>query len=199
VFGAPEQISTGFASLLRYCSDVDHQRPTKLCTMFGRLLAWYTMCTVPFSGLLPRDGILPGAKFPIRRTFAFSYIGSVTARHCSSGRQPNFAAWYSTQLNSMSCNGRRCKHLFVRISMTLIYIYVSDITFTYLSPVPVRSAVKSNFTSWSIQNLSKRALNTLTEGIKLRNFRRGRHLYSAGRPSRWIAAHILVLCKTLNL
>ena len=29
-------------------------------------------------------------------------------------------------------------------------------------PVPVRSAVKSNFTDWCFQNLSKRALNALT-------------------------------------
>ena len=29
-------------------------------------------------------------------------------------------------------------------------------------PVPVRSAVKSNFTTWCCQNLSKRALNVLT-------------------------------------
>jgi len=29
-------------------------------------------------------------------------------------------------------------------------------------------------------------------GMELRNFRRGRHLYSAGRPSRWASAHILV-------
>jgi len=29
--------------------------------------------------------------------------------------------------------------------------------------------------------------------IELRNFRRGRHLYSAGRPSRWASAHILVM------
>ena len=28
-------------------------------------------------------------------------------------------------------------------------------------PVPVRSAVKSNFTDWCCQNLSKRALNAL--------------------------------------
>ena len=28
--------------------------------------------------------------------------------------------------------------------------------------------------------------------MELRNFRRGRHLYSAGRPSRWASAHILV-------
>ena len=75
------------------------------------------------------------------------------------GRTPG----WKTQLNSTSCNGRRCEHLFVRISMTLLYFYVSDITFTDLSPVPVRSAVKSYFTSWSIQNLSKRALNRLTE------------------------------------
>jgi len=30
------------------------------------------------------------------------------------------------------------------------------------------------------------------QGMKLRNFRRGRHLYSAGRPSVWAPAHILV-------
>jgi len=47
-FGAPQQISTGFASCLRYCSDVAQRRPTKLCTMFGRLLGWYTIYT--FSG-----------------------------------------------------------------------------------------------------------------------------------------------------
>ena len=29
--------------------------------------------------------------------------------------------------------------------------------------------------------------------MELRNFRRRRHLYSAGRPSRWASAHILVL------
>ena len=39
---APQQISTGFLSWLRYC-DVAHRRPTKLCTMFGCLLGWYTV------------------------------------------------------------------------------------------------------------------------------------------------------------
>jgi len=66
-----------------------------------------------------------------------------------------------TQFNSTSCNGRRCEHLCPYLYDTIIY--VSDITFTDLSPVPVRSAVKSYYTSWSIQNLSKRALTTLTE------------------------------------
>jgi len=42
---------------------------------------------------LPRTWILLGANsFGIRPSLALSYIGSVTARHSSSGRQPNFAA-----------------------------------------------------------------------------------------------------------
>jgi len=81
-FGAPQKISTGFASCLRYCSDVAHRRPTKLCTMFGRLLRWYT---IYIFGALAPDGILPRAKFILRPSLAFSYIDSVAARHSSSG------------------------------------------------------------------------------------------------------------------
>ena len=43
--------------------------------------------------------------------------------------------------------------------------------------------------------VQQRALGKLcgvVQGMELRNFRRGRHLYSAGRPSRWASAHILV-------
>ena len=54
--GAPQQISTGFASWLSYCTDVTHRRSPKLFKMFGHLLGWYTVCT--FWGLLPPDGIL---------------------------------------------------------------------------------------------------------------------------------------------
>ena len=75
------------------------------------------------NGFCPPDGILPGAKFTLRRSLAFSYIGSVTVRHCSSGHQPN-------------CG--------------------------------------------------------MVQGMELHNFRGGRHLYSAGRPSHWASAHILV-------
>ena len=46
-----------------------------------------------FRGLLPPDGILQGANFTLHPSPAFSYIGSITARHSTSGRQPNFAAW----------------------------------------------------------------------------------------------------------
>jgi len=41
------------------------------------------------------DGILPHAKFTLRPSLAFSYIGSVTARHLSSMPQPNFLEWYN--------------------------------------------------------------------------------------------------------
>jgi len=44
-FEAPQQISTGFMSWLRYCTDVAQRRSTKLCIMFGHLLSWYTMYT----------------------------------------------------------------------------------------------------------------------------------------------------------
>ena len=40
-FGVPQQISTGFASWLRYYTDVAQRRSTKLCTVFGRLLGCY--------------------------------------------------------------------------------------------------------------------------------------------------------------
>jgi len=59
--------------------------------MLSRLLGWYTIYT--FWGLLLSNGILPAAKFTLRPNLVFSYIGSVTARHSSSGRQPNFVAF----------------------------------------------------------------------------------------------------------
>jgi len=36
-------------------------------------------------------------------------------------------------------------------------------------------------------------LSGVVQGMELRNFRTGHHLYSAGRPSRWASAHILVV------
>ena len=80
---------------------------------------------VHYRGLLLPDGILTGAKFTLRPSLAFFYIGSVTVRHSSSGRQPKFAACYTS-------NG------------------IAEL----LQRVP--------------------------------------YLYSAGRPSRWASAHILV-------
>jgi len=65
---------------------------------FAQCLAvsWAGTLYIHFRGLLPPDGILPSAaKFTLRPSLAFSYIGSVTTRHSSSRRQPNLAAWYT--------------------------------------------------------------------------------------------------------
>jgi len=61
-----------------------------------------------FWALLSPNWILTCAKFTLCRSLAFSYIGSVTTRHSSSGRQPNFAAWYlhTTGWPSRSTFGR---------------------------------------------------------------------------------------------
>jgi len=65
---------------------------------------------IHLGGLLPPNRILPGAKFTLRPSLAFSYIGSVTARHSSSGRQSNFEAWYlhaTGRPSSSTLGGRR--------------------------------------------------------------------------------------------
>ena len=43
----------GFASWLRYCSDVAQRRSTRLCTMFGRLHAGLVHCIYIFWGSCP--------------------------------------------------------------------------------------------------------------------------------------------------
>jgi len=62
---------------------------------FARCLAisWAGTLHMHFRGLLPRNGILPGAKFTLHPSLVLSYICSVTARHSNSGCQPNFAAF----------------------------------------------------------------------------------------------------------
>jgi len=44
----------------------------------------------------------------------------------------------------------------------------------------------------ALQQRASAKLCGRVQGMELSNFRRGRHLYSAGRPSRWASAHILV-------
>jgi len=110
----------GFASWLRYCTDVAQPRSTKLCAMFGRLLRCYIIFGLLFSNEILQGA---GAKFTLRPSLAFSYICRVTARHSSSGRQRN-------------CD--------------------------------------------------------VVEGMELQNFCKGRHIYSARRPSHWASDHIPV-------
>jgi len=65
---------------------------------FARCLAvsWAGSLYIHFgvSWVLPANKTLPGVKFTFHPTLALSYIGSVTAWHWRSRRQPNFAAWH---------------------------------------------------------------------------------------------------------
>jgi len=54
---------------------------------------WAGTLYIHFWGLLPLKEF-PAGKFTLHPSLAFCYIGSVTAWHSSSGRQPNFVAWY---------------------------------------------------------------------------------------------------------
>jgi len=89
VWGTPANFK-GFrvlASLLqRHCSTEANQTLHNVWLFSGLVHYIYI-----FWGLLPRYRILPRAKFTLRPSLALSYIGSVTARHLSSGRQPNFS------------------------------------------------------------------------------------------------------------
>ena len=56
-------------------------------------LSWLVQYIYIFGGSCPLTEFCYLQK-PLRPSFAFSYIGRVTARHSSSGCQPNFVAWY---------------------------------------------------------------------------------------------------------
>jgi len=83
---------------------------------FSQCLAvsWAATLCVHFWGLLPRDGILPGANFTLHPSLVFSYIGSVTAWHSSSQRQPNSVVWYKEWNYKKFADGttylRLCSH-----------------------------------------------------------------------------------------
>ena len=57
-------------------------------------ISWAGALYIHLWGLLPHNGILPGAKFTWRLSLAFSYIGIVTAQHSSTGRQANMRQAY---------------------------------------------------------------------------------------------------------
>ena len=100
VWGTPANFN-GFrvlASLLH--RRVAQWRSTNLCTMFGHLQGWNTVYT--FSGAVVPNGILPGAKLTLRPSLAFSCFDSVTARHQSTGRQSNFAAYTGNGIMELS-------------------------------------------------------------------------------------------------
>jgi len=93
-------------SLLQQC-----RSPKAYQTARCLAVSWVGTVYIHFRGLLPSDRILPGAKFTLRPSLAFSYIGSVTARHSSSRRQPNFVAWYREWNYRTVAEGATCIRL----------------------------------------------------------------------------------------
>jgi len=82
----PQHISPGFTScVVTAPTSLNGGQPN-----FAQCLAvsWAGTLSVHFWGLLPCNGILPGAKLTLS-CVAFSYIGSITARHSNSGRELN--------------------------------------------------------------------------------------------------------------
>ena len=88
-----QQISTGFAcGFVTAVTSFTGGQPN-----FARCLAvsWAGILHIyVFLGLLSPDWTLPGTILTLHPSLAFSYIGSITAQHSTSGRQPNFVAWY---------------------------------------------------------------------------------------------------------
>jgi len=79
-----------------------------------------------------------------------------------------------------------------------VYIFGGSCPLTEFCPVqnslyvqvlrsPILAALLHALDQWASSKLCG-----VVQGIELRNFRRGRHPYSDGRPSRWASAHILV-------
>ena len=91
---APQQISECFVSWLHYCTDVSQQRSSKLCTMFDRLLGWYPIYIYFWTLWSPTEYCqVQFCQVQLWIHFAskscIPYIGSIAARHSSSGHEPN--------------------------------------------------------------------------------------------------------------
>ena len=92
--GAPQPVSTGFASWLRYCTDVAQRKSTKLCTMFRRLLGWYII-SAPYIVL----GRMPLTEFCVCKIHFASKSCVLLYWHCYCTvlvprASAKFAAWY---------------------------------------------------------------------------------------------------------
>ena len=129
------------------------------------MLAYGTCCCYATT---TATGNLRNTRFPIDQSQSVSHVVSQnTLSHFRISQITH--SLYSLrseyrQLNSTSNYRRRwltpqCPHL---SSQYYISNYHTLISWTDLSPIPVKSAVKSYLTTWCIQNLSRRALKRLT-------------------------------------
>jgi len=93
-------------------------------------VSWAGTLHIHFRGLLPHNGILPGAKFTLRPSLALSYIGSVTARHSSSGRQTNIVAL--SRVRNLYLAGRPSRWALAHILVTILGEHSVDYHFHFI-------------------------------------------------------------------
>ena len=113
-----------------------------------------------------------------------SRLSSVTAAKSLTGGQPNFA---------------RCLVVFWAATLYAYVHFRRPLPLTEFWPVQnslyvqvLRSPILAALRYWTaLQQRASAKLCGVVQGMELPNFRRGRHLYSTGRP--WVSAHILVL------
>jgi len=105
-----QQISTGFTSCLRYCSDVAHRRPTKLSTMFYRLQGWYI-----FGGSCPWQNF---ARYKIHFT-SKSCVGLFWQCYCMAVQQRPSAKLRRRTRNGITELSQRAPPIFGRAAITL--------------------------------------------------------------------------------
>jgi len=93
VWGTPANFNVFrvFTSLLQ-----QHHSPEafQIQTLHGLAISLAHTPYIHLRGLLHADRIFPGAKFTLHLSLTSSNVGSVTAWHTSSERQPKFAACY---------------------------------------------------------------------------------------------------------
>jgi len=107
-----------------------------------------------------------------------SHLAFVTAATSLTGGQPNF---------DDVCPSDGLVHY--------IFIFGGSCPLTEFCP-PSKSCIRLYWQPYctALQQRVSAILCGVIQGMELRNFCRGRHLYSAGWPSRWASAHIPVLC-----
>ena len=90
-FWAFQQISTVFTSWLHYCTDVAKWRSTNFAQCLA--ISWAGTLYILFQGLLPPNGILPGAKFTWVQVFLHSSFLLYWQCYCTALKQ-----WPSAKL-----------------------------------------------------------------------------------------------------
>ena len=117
--------------------------------------------------------------------------------HCQRGPNYRCGRKKSAVLTGVSlCTRRCCTHGLLHY----IYIFGVSCPLTEFCPVQsslyvqvLRSPILAALLHGSpLQQRTSVTLCGMVQGMELRNCRKGRHLYSEGRPSRWASAHILV-------